>query len=163
MFHASRLWRLFLLVLILLSDALAQTPTTTIDDTVYQADGMPASGTLLISWPAFTTAAGAAVAPGTTSVTLGAGGALSASLIPNQGATPPNTVYTVIYQLGEVRWSDAGWGPDNDRNLVGRFTTQTFTITRLSQIQNCYLQQYDASSPPRYSRHTTALHVDYPL
>jgi hypothetical protein len=63
----------------------------------------------------------------------------------------------------EVRWSDAGWGPDNDRNLVGRFTTQTFTIPRLSQVQNCYLQQYDASSPPRYSRHTTALHVDYPL
>ncbi|MGA8491658.1 MAG: hypothetical protein WB711_14625 [Terriglobales bacterium] len=26
----------------------------------------------------------------------------------------------------EVRWSDAGWGPGNDRNLVGRFTTQAF-------------------------------------
>ncbi|MGB6679668.1 MAG: hypothetical protein WBE44_23435, partial [Terriglobales bacterium] len=30
----------------------------------------------------------------------------------------------------EVRWSDAGWGPGNDRNLVGRFTTQAFTIPR---------------------------------
>ena len=70
---------------------------------------------------------------------------------------PPRTT------ISEVRWSDSGWGPDNDRNLVGRFTTQTFTITRLSQVQNCYLQQYDGSNPPRYSRHTTALHVDYPL
>ncbi|MGA8154172.1 MAG: hypothetical protein WB952_24710 [Terriglobales bacterium] len=63
----------------------------------------------------------------------------------------------------EARWSDAGWGTGNDRNLAGRFTTQTFTIPRLSRVQNCYLQQYDGSNPPRYSRYTTALHVDYPL
>jgi hypothetical protein len=63
----------------------------------------------------------------------------------------------------EVRWSDAGWGPDNDRNLVGRFANQTFTLARLSQIQDYYLRQYNASSPPMYSRCTTALHVDYPL
>ena len=63
----------------------------------------------------------------------------------------------------EVRWSDAGWGPGNDRNLVARFTTQTFTIPRLSRVQNCYLQQYDNSVPPKYSRYTAALHVDYPL
>ncbi len=63
----------------------------------------------------------------------------------------------------EVRWSDAGWGPDNDRNLVGRFANQTFSLARLSQIQDYYLRQYNASSPPLYSRVTTALHVDYPL
>jgi len=63
----------------------------------------------------------------------------------------------------EVRWSDAGWGPDNDRNLVGRFANQAFTLARLSQIQDYYLRQYNASSPPLYSRATTALHVDYPL
>jgi len=63
----------------------------------------------------------------------------------------------------EVRWSDAGWGPGNDRNLVGRFTTQTFTIPRLSRVQDCYLQQYDGSVPPKYSRYTAALHLDYPL
>ncbi|MGH9499279.1 MAG: hypothetical protein ACRD3L_09065 [Terriglobales bacterium] len=63
----------------------------------------------------------------------------------------------------EVRWSDAGWGPDNDRNLIGRFTNQTFTVPRLSRIETCYLRQYDASSPPRYSRFSTALHVDFPL
>jgi hypothetical protein len=63
----------------------------------------------------------------------------------------------------EVRWSDSGWGPYNDRNLVGRFTTQTFTIPRLSRVQDCYLQQYDNSTPPKYSRYSAALHVDYPL
>jgi hypothetical protein len=63
----------------------------------------------------------------------------------------------------EVRWSDAGWGPGNDRNLVGRFTTQAFTIPRLSEVQDCYLQQYDNSVPPKYSRYSAALHVDYPL
>ncbi len=63
----------------------------------------------------------------------------------------------------EARWSDAGWGPGNDRNLVGRFTTQAFTVPRLSKVQDCYLQQYDNSVPPKYSRYSAALHVDYPL
>jgi hypothetical protein len=63
----------------------------------------------------------------------------------------------------EVRWGDSGWGQGNDRNLVGRFANQTFALPRLSQIQDYYLRQYNASSPPLYSRATTALHVDYPL
>jgi hypothetical protein len=63
----------------------------------------------------------------------------------------------------EVRWSDAGWGPDNDRNLVGRFGTQTFTVPRLAQAQTYFLQQYDGSVPPKYSRYSGSLHVDYPL
>ncbi|HEX8815769.1 MAG TPA: hypothetical protein VF753_09730 [Terriglobales bacterium] len=63
----------------------------------------------------------------------------------------------------EVRWSDEGWGAGNNQNLIGRFTTQTFTIPRLSQIQDCYLQQYDNSTPAKYSRYSAALHVDYPL
>jgi hypothetical protein len=65
--------------------------------------------------------------------------------------------------VSEVRRSDLGWGPANDRNLVGRFGTETFTIPRLSRSQTVFLRQYDASAPPKYSRHTTALHVDYPL
>ncbi|HTV09976.1 MAG TPA: hypothetical protein VMD97_13115, partial [Candidatus Aquilonibacter sp.] len=51
--------------------AAAQVTTTTVQDTVYLADGTPASGTIVVSWPAFTTAAGQAVAAGNTSVTLG--------------------------------------------------------------------------------------------
>jgi hypothetical protein len=63
----------------------------------------------------------------------------------------------------EVRWSDSGWGIDNDRNLVGRFATQTITLPRLGKVQTYFLQQYDNSVPPKYSRYSGALHVDYPL
>jgi hypothetical protein len=63
----------------------------------------------------------------------------------------------------EVRWTDFGWGQANDRNLAGRFSTQTFTVPRLAAVQNYFLRQYDASVPPRYSRYTTALHLNYPL
>ena len=62
----------------------------------------------------------------------------------------------------EVRRSDYGWGPGSDRYLVGRFTTETFTVPRLSREQDYYLRQYDASSPPHYSRYSTLLHLDYP-
>jgi hypothetical protein len=62
----------------------------------------------------------------------------------------------------EVRTSDSEWGPAGDRNLVGRFATQTFSVTRLTRLVTYYLRQYDASSPPKYSRYSTALHVDYP-
>ena len=63
----------------------------------------------------------------------------------------------------EVRRSDAGWGPGANGNLAGRFTTQTFTLPRLSRVQTYYLRQYDASSPAKYSRNSALLHVDYPL
>jgi trimeric autotransporter adhesin len=76
--------------------------TTTVSDTVFMADGTTASGTLIISWPAFTTASGTAVAAGNIDVTLGPSGALSVNLVPNAGATPTNVYYTVVYQLGVV-------------------------------------------------------------
>lgn len=63
----------------------------------------------------------------------------------------------------EVRENDYGWGQANDRNLLGRFSTETFTLARVAQTQNYYLRLYDNSSPPKYSRHSAALHVDYPL
>ena len=104
MFDARRpLGWLFYLPPILLALAVsAQTlPTTMINDIVYRADGTPAEGTLLISWPEFTTAAGGAVAAGDTSTLLGTGGALSVGLVANANATPANTVYTVVYQLDD--------------------------------------------------------------
>jgi hypothetical protein len=63
----------------------------------------------------------------------------------------------------EVRENDYGWGQANDRNLLGRFNTQTFTLSRLARTQNYFLRLYDSSSPPKYSRYSAALHVDYPL
>jgi|HubBroStandDraft_6_1064221.scaffolds.fasta_scaffold00063_33 hypothetical protein len=63
----------------------------------------------------------------------------------------------------EVRQNDYGWGPANGRNLVGRFNTETFSLARLAETQDYFLRLYDSSSPPKYSRYSAALHVDYPL
>src|SRR6266571_9398252 len=98
----GRLFYVLLSVLLLTAVSRAQAPAmTTISDVVYRADGTPAAGTLLISWPAFTTADGKPVAAGTKSVMLGAQGVLSVALAPNTGAIPAGTFYTVVYQLND--------------------------------------------------------------
>jgi hypothetical protein len=101
MYDARRLvgWLFFLL---LVGISHGQGPATTVvSDVVFRADGTRAAGTLLISWPAFVTANGEAVAAGTKSVTLGAQGALSVALIPNTGVTPANALYSVIFHLDD--------------------------------------------------------------
>lgn len=93
------LFYLLLLVLALPETSPAQGPTTsTISDVVYRADGTLAGGTLLISWPTFSTLAGQSVAAGNKSVTLGPNGALSVALVPNAAGT----FYTVVYQLDDA-------------------------------------------------------------
>jgi hypothetical protein len=62
----------------------------------------------------------------------------------------------------EVRAADQGWGPDNDRNLWGRFTAQTFAVPRLSRSASFYVRQYDGATPPNYSRDSILLRVDWP-
>jgi hypothetical protein len=74
--------------------------TTTVTDTVYQADGSAAKGNLIISWPAFVTASGAQVASGTTNTALASNGTFSVGLVPNAGAVPAGAYYTVVYQIG---------------------------------------------------------------
>jgi len=111
-------------------------PTTTVTDTVYLADGTRATGNLIITWPAFQTS---------TTVSVDVGMALGGGF----GV--------------EVRAHDYGWGVANDRNLLGRFSTRTFSLPRLARKENYFLRLYDNSSPPRYSRYAAALHVDYPM
>src|SRR5664279_4016278 len=82
---------------------------TQVVDTVYRADGVTAKGTVLISWPAFTTVDGAAVAAGSLSVNLGNGGTLSARLAPNTGAQPAGVYYKVVYQLTGQEPSSEYW------------------------------------------------------
>ena len=83
--------------------------TTAVVDIVYMADGTPAQGNLIITWPAFVTAGGTAVAAGTTNVTLGANGALSVALVPNADATPAGVYYSVVYQLGPGQVRTESW------------------------------------------------------
>lgn len=75
--------------------------TTTVQGTVYLANGAPASGTLQLSWPAFNPPGGAAVAAGQTTVTIGADGFFSVNLAPNLGSTPAGLFYTAIYHLSD--------------------------------------------------------------
>src|SRR5580692_10398726 len=61
--------------------------TTTGQGTVYLANGSVGSGTLVLSWPAFTTAAGQSIAADSTTVTIAPDGFVSVNLAPNLGAT----------------------------------------------------------------------------
>jgi hypothetical protein len=81
----------------------------------------------------------------------------STTVTVDAGMTPPSGCGI------EVRAHDYGWGESNDRNLLGRFSAETFSLPRLARTQNYFLRLYDSSSPPRYSRYSAALHVDYPL
>jgi hypothetical protein len=56
--------------------AAAQVTTTTVQGTVYRADGSAATGTVLVSWPAFSTALNQAVAAGSTTAKIGQDGFL---------------------------------------------------------------------------------------
>jgi hypothetical protein len=75
--------------------------TTTVQGTVYLANGQPGSGTLVLSWPAFTTASGQSVAADSTTVTIASNGSVSVSLAPNLGATPAGLYYTAVYYLSD--------------------------------------------------------------
>ena len=83
--------------------------TTTVQGTVYLANGQPGAGTLVISWPAFTTAAGQAVAAESTTVTIGSDGFVSVNLAPNVGATPAGEYYTAVYYMSDGTTSTQYW------------------------------------------------------
>jgi hypothetical protein len=89
--------------------ASAQVATTTVQDTVYEANGTPASGTVLVSWSAFTTAGGQEVPSGNTSAVIGTGGVLTLSLVPNAGSTPMGSYYTAVFHLSDGTTSREYW------------------------------------------------------
>lgn len=61
----------------------------------------------------------------------------------------------------EVRWNDAGWGPQTDTNLAGRYNTRVMTPPRLARSASYWVRQYDGAG--HYSTFATLLHVDWPL
>jgi hypothetical protein len=115
-----------LLIALALSTTLqAQGPAlTTISGTVYRADGTAASGTVLISWPSFQTAEGDAVAAGNLAVAIGSGGAFSAQLVPNVGASPAGTYYVVVLQLDDGTVRTEYWAvPATSRTTIAAVLT----------------------------------------
>ena len=105
-----RLLALLLATLLAGADvAMAQVATTTVQDTIYSANGTPASGSVLVSWNAFTTASGASVPAGSTSATIGTNGVLTIALAPNAGATPMGSYYTAVLHLNDGTTSRQYW------------------------------------------------------
>ena len=86
---------------------------TVVADTLYRADGSTAKGTILISWPAFSTADGKPVAAGTLSVKIGSNGSVNIPLIPTQGASPTGIAYKVVISLDDGSSSTELWSVPN--------------------------------------------------
>lgn len=93
----------------LLGRSEAQVTTTDVQGTVYRADGSAASGTLLVSWPSFSTALNQSVAAGSISTAIGANGYVSLALASNAGASPAGTYYTAVYHLNDGTVSREYW------------------------------------------------------
>ena len=55
---------------------------------------------------------------------------------------------------------DWGWGMQSGQNLVGRFSSRTFTLPNTGVTQTFYLRQFDASTPPNYSTYSTVLNLE---
>jgi hypothetical protein len=150
--------RLLFLLLLLAGFAEAGTPAkTTIADVVYRADGSPAGGVALISWPSFTTADGSAVAAGTKSVSLGTGGTLSVDLVPNSGAAPAATVYTVVFQLNDNTVRTEYWS-------VGTTSPTTIAAVRTTLGANASAsqmatRQYVDTAVANRANDTSVVHV----
>ncbi len=149
---AIPLWRLAGLVLCIAATAfpgLAQVTTTVVQDTVYHADGTIATGTILVTWPAFVTAKGNTVAAGNLTVTIGSNGEVSLNLAPNVGATPAGSYYTAVYHLDDGTVSKEYWSIPNVpiatvaaiRSLVmpASVAVQTVTATQINSLLGSYL------------------------
>jgi len=126
-----------------------QVTTTTVQDTVYNADGSYAQGAILISWPAFVTATGDTVVAGNLNVNIGNQGNVVISLAPNIGASPSGSYYTAVYHLNDGTVSKEYWSIPNVagtniatiRSLVmpASIAVQTITATEVTNMLGKYL------------------------
>jgi hypothetical protein len=87
----------------------AAVSTTTVQGTVYLANGEPGSGMLHVSWPAFMSANGQAIVADSVDVTIGQDGFLSVKLAPNQGAIPAGLFYTATFYMNDGSVSTQYW------------------------------------------------------
>ena len=63
----------------------------------------------------------------------------------------------------EVRLRDWDFGPGISQNLVLRSPVRDFSIPRSAQIERYYVRMFDDSSPPLYSRLSSAIFTDLPV
>ncbi|WP_081823602.1 glycosyl hydrolase family 28-related protein [Pseudacidobacterium ailaaui] len=122
----------------------AQVSTTTVQGVVYRADGSPATGTLIVSWPAFSTANNQAVAAGSETVPIGQDGFVSVNLAANAGASPAGTYYTAIYHLNDGTVNKEYWVvPQAASASIASVRAQL--VPASVAVQNATKQYVDAS------------------
>ena len=63
----------------------------------------------------------------------------------------------------EVRRTDGGFGPGQGGSLVLRSGVRGLTIPRGAQVERFYVRMYDGSTPPVYSRLSSAIVTDVPV
>jgi len=114
---------------------LSAVTTTTVSDTVYHADGTTATGMVLVNWTAFTTAAGQAIAGGSTSAVIGASGVFTVTLAPNVGATPAGAFYTVTYHLDDGSVSRETWSVPVSSTTVGLAAVRSTVVPSSVAVQ----------------------------
>jgi hypothetical protein len=125
------------------STAHAAVSTTTVQGTVYLANGNPATGTLVISWPAFTTAAGQLITADSMTVTVAPDGFASVDLAPNQGATPAGEYYTATYYLSDGTTNTEYWVvPAAAQATLGAIQAQVMPAAQAVQaVSKSYVDQ----------------------
>jgi hypothetical protein len=105
------------------------------------------------------------------------------ALLPRTASNTPNVVLANLQQLQvvsstetalqldaglappagggfEVRRRDWNFGPGVDQDLVLRSPVRSFSIPREGQQERYYVRMYDASTPPLYSRFSSAVFTD---
>jgi hypothetical protein len=63
----------------------------------------------------------------------------------------------------EVRRRDWDFGPSVDQDLVLRSPVRNFSIPREGQVERYYVRMYDGSTPPVYSRFSSAVFTNLPV
>ena len=117
--------------------------TTTVQGTVYLANGQPGAGTLQLSWPAFTTAADQAIAAGRLTVAIGAGGFVSVNLAPNLGSSPAGLYYTAVYYMSDGTTSTEYWVvPATAQATIAQIRAQVMPAAQaLQTVDKAYVDQ----------------------
>jgi hypothetical protein len=108
------------------------------------------------------------------------------ALLPQEAASSPGAVLANLQQVAvtslttsvlgvdagtapppgggfEVRRRDWVFGAGSDPDLVLRSPVRNFSIPRAAQLEHYFVRSYDASTPPVYSRFSSAVFVNAPV
>lgn len=104
------------------------------------------------------------------SSTIPAGGSVLANLQQLQVVAATGTALQVdagtVPPTGggfEVRRRDGDFGPGVDQDLVLRSPVRSFSIPREGQVEHYYVRMFDGSTPPLYSRFSSAVFTNLPV